>query len=167
MAWSDAPLSARIHRFEVTSWRAGVRARVSYIHEGTRVEVEREAAVGEVSWSLPASSETLLYPLMRVFLGPLILAVARRGHADVVLPSIQDPADTLAWLSPISELRTARYLQEDETSSGEAGRRAGRYQFLTSRYDADSSFWIDSSGQLVRYSFPEPSGALWDVRLEV
>ena len=103
---------------------------------------------------------------MRVFLGPLILAVARRGHADVVLPSILDPADAVAWLSPISELRTARLVAASETPLGDKGPRADRYQFLTSRYDADSSFWIDASGQLVRYLFPEPSGALWDVRLE-
>ena len=167
LAWSDAPLSPRIHRFEVASWRAGARARATYSHKDGRIEVEREAAVGEVAWSLEASTETLLYPLMRVFLGPLILAVARRGDATVVLPSIQDPADAVAWLSPISELRTARLVAASETPLGDKGPRADHYQFLTSRYDAGSSFWIDASGQLVRYLFPEPSGALWDVRLEV
>ena len=166
LAWSDAPFSARIERFEVTSWRDGVRVPASYSREGTRVTVEREAAVGETAWSLLASADTLLYPLMRVFLGPLILAAARRGNATVVLPSILDPADAVAWLSPISEIRTARLMSKGETPLGGSGPSADRYQFLTSRYDADSSFWIDSSGQLVRYSFPEPSGALWDVRLE-
>jgi hypothetical protein len=102
-------------------------------------------------------ADALLFPLMRCFQGRVILRAAQEGGAGVMIPSIENPADTEKLLTPTFEQRTARLLRTDGNQSV--------FNYLTKRYDERSEFWLDGDGLLVKYEFQQAPDKRWSCRL--
>jgi hypothetical protein len=101
----------------------------------------------------------VFYPLMRVFLGAVILRVAARESAPVVVPSIENPTDAENLLRPNVEERRAELVGVEKT--------ARRYRFLTRHYDDKSAFWLNEQGLLVRYRFHQSDAQVWETTLQI
>lgn len=103
--------------------------------------------------------DTLIYPLMRVFLGPVITEAAHRGRANVLTPWITDPTNVSRLLLPHIEEREA----SEVLHRGNSPLR--RFTFLSAQYDRDAQFDLDADGLLVRYVYPQKDVGIWRVDL--
>ena len=114
-------------------------------------------------WSLDGANHVmavpvgaLLSPLLRVFQGPVIAAVADIGSQAVIVPFLHDPTDAERLLTPTVELRTAQIVE-----AGDDG--VDMYTYESSVYDRDARFWIDrSTRHLLRYRFRQGSDQ-WEI----
>jgi hypothetical protein len=106
-------------------WRSGSGETISaqYLLQAERVLVTWRAAdstteeVIEV-FHAGAISRPLLFPLMRIFSGPLIAQILRLGgEGNVILPDINDPGDGGRLLRPLSTQRRARVIESDAVLS--------------------------------------------------
>ena len=130
---------------------------VTYTRRGTGIDVEIDGVDARVE----VPTDALLFPLLRVFQGPLIVAVASAGDVGrtVVIPDLHALTDPARLLHPTAEVRTARRV---ERASGEAD---ALYTYEGRVYDADARFWInESSGALTSYRFPQAEGVVFDCR---
>lgn len=143
--------------------------RAEYVFDAKIVTVARAIngrALDEEKIAL--SSDTVVSPLMRVFLGPVILQVWRRGGGQpvpVLTPSLEKMLDPETLLRPLFDQRQATFLGEEELSLTDRVCRARRFQYLSHHYDASSQFWLDEHGVLLRYLFPQSPTQRWDTRL--
>lgn len=131
---------------------------VRYEIEATQlaVTVDGERSVRSVA------PETVLFPLLRVFQGAVILAVAEAGpHGrSVVIPDLHDLTNPDRLLHPTVETRTAH--RESEGTNG-----VDTYVYEGSVYDANARFFIDRNlRQLTGYRFPQGNGTVFDIGLE-
>ena len=101
---------------------------------------------------------TILFPLMRVFQGPTILAVAEQNSETTVLvPFIENPNDVDRLLTPTFDTRTAR-------QTGVSG-DIRILSYTSKHYDDASEFHINADGLLTYYRFPQTSEKVWEVQL--
>ena len=152
----------RISRFQVC-WEPvrGRPRRASYRISAASVHCSIDGGP-EVASSLPPGAVAL--PLMRVFLGPAVLAVAERagGEAAVLVPDIRD-MESARLLHPLVDIRQA---EADGTATSLAlpfGELPGQmYRFIGGSYSSKSRFWIDPRTKLLlRYEFPLSDGSCW------
>ena len=112
---------------------------------------------------------TLILPLMRNFLGPLICKVAAQegGKAPLIVPELSDPnADSV--FTPKQEVRKANLVSDllDNITLGERTWNCRTYRFIGGPYDHRSIFWVcQQSKRLIRYIFHVDSGERWSVEL--
>ena len=119
--------------------------------------------LGDDDWrsvSPDTGDSLVLYPLMRIFTGPVILRLAALGgEGDVLVPAIGDPSDRDGLLRPELTRRCVTHLASE--ADGDL------WQFTGGQYDESARFWIDSSGLLARYLWRQDADREWDVRLQM
>lgn len=109
----------------------------------------------------PDAGPVVLYPLMRIFTGPTIGAVARQsGSAPVLAPRIGASAGPEDLLTPELTERRVRRVRRSREAWGEC------WQFEGGQYDAGARFWLDDEGWLQRYCWHQADTGDWDVRLQ-
>lgn len=114
--------------------------------------------------SLDVDSDAVLFPLLRIFQGAVILAVASKGAAGrtVIIPDLHDLMNPTRLLHPTVEVRTAMLL----VTAVDGG--PATYSYEGSVYDADARFFIDPDTTLMAgYHFPQPDGSAFDITLEL
>lgn len=113
----------------------------------------------------PAVAPGVLYPLMRVFTGPLVVSSVRTGGLDVVVPDVGDPTDPTRFLAPTSSHRTAEIRGEATVAVDGIDHPATAYRWIGGAYGEDGAdFVVDDGGLLLSYSVTQPSGR-WEVTL--
>lgn len=106
------------------------------------------------------AENAVLFPLLRVFQGAVILAVAEGGEKgrQVIIPDLHALTDPGRLLHPTIETRVARLL-----SSKDSG--IDTYTYEGSVYDGHARFMIDPvTKQLTEYTFPQGEGIAFTVR---
>jgi hypothetical protein len=124
-----------------------------------RAEGGVDLVVDDVASHLETPGDALVFPLLRVFQGPLIMAIASAGEAGrtVVIPDLHAITDPARLLFPTVEVRTARRLAEPTAEQDALYTYEGRV------YDADARFWInEATGALTSYRFPQGEGVVFD-----
>ena len=104
--------------------------------------------------------DALLFPLLRVFQGAVIVAVAEHGTKgrEVIIPDLHALTDPDRLLYPTVETRVANLLSTDADG-------IGTYTYEGSVYDANARFRIDAmTKQMVGYDFPQAEGVVFTVR---
>ena len=97
------------------------------------------------------------FPLMRVFTGPLLCALAANGPAQVLVPWIKNPAQAeKLFTADISE-RQVELLEE------QGGVRCFSYQ--GGQYEQAAKCLVSDCGWLLAYTWEMQSGSHWEVRL--
>ncbi len=155
--------SGLISRFDLLWTHSGdgqiARRLVTYALAGEALEVTVD---GEAHTQAVAPG-TVLFPLLRVFQGAVILAVADAGAVGrtVIIPDLHHLTDPERLLHPTVETRTAGCLSTD-TSTG-----VSTYSYEGSVYDGSARFFIDvGRRQMTGYRFPQADGSVIDVQLE-
>ena len=108
-----------------------------------------------------------LYPLMRIFTGPVIAALANAGGEGAVLvPDVATPDNTESLLRPNISVRRAIRLTSSDWPKG-LGEPPGysQWQFIGGQYDPSAQFWLDADNRLLRYCWLQHGSKQWDVRL--
>lgn len=124
--------------------------------------------------SLPEGAR--LFPLLRVFSGPVVMACAAATVADgagvtVVVPDVRDPSKTDEFLAPVIDVRTARNVGTEDvvverTESADEVEPATVFRYFGGSYDEDGAeVVVDAGGLLRRYAWDQPGAGFWDVRL--
>jgi hypothetical protein len=173
-AFSQTPLATDdLQRFTVTQCNANHAAtsdvRAEYLFTNQTVIITRSVN-GQVmpSEELSLPKNTVVSPLMRVFLGPVIRQVLARGKGQsvpVLVPSLEQMLDPDTLLRPLFDSRQAAVLGAEDVEVDGRLLSARRYQYLSNHYDAESQFWLDENDLLLRYRFVQSSEQVWDTRL--
>ncbi|MCO1333850.1 hypothetical protein MO867_05805 [Microbulbifer sp. OS29] len=130
----------------------------------------------EASWTGPngpqqlnlAGDQRLLFPLMRVFMGPILLKLVKHQEGlEVVSPDIVDPSQRGKLLSPRVSHRSAKPMAGDMPSqrAQELGPDISGYVYQGDEAERDAHCYVDSRSLLVGYDWPSSTGRLWQVRL--
>lgn len=130
----------------------------------------------EAQWSGPngpqhallEGGQRLLFPLMRIFMGPLLLRLCgfARG-CEVVTPDIVDPSQRGKLLAPRISHRFAKPMVGDAASQGvhDLGPDVSAYVYQGDEAERDAHCYVDRRGLLLGYDWPSSTGRLWQVRL--
>ncbi|SHF03217.1 hypothetical protein SAMN04487965_1209 [Microbulbifer donghaiensis] len=130
----------------------------------------------EVDWTGPngpqqatvAGRGRLLFPLMRIFMGPLLLKLEQfTDGLEVVTPDIVDPSQRGKLLAPRVSHRSARPMVGDIAipRTQELGPDISAYIYQGDEAERDAHCYVNSRGLLVGYDWPSSTGRLWQVRL--
>ncbi|MEH6568269.1 MAG: hypothetical protein V7709_04280 [Halioglobus sp.] len=171
----DAQLSGgKVQNFNVV-WHAGPTETVCaryQLFEDELVVVWRGLGCDEderTEISLDAATvQPILFPLMRIFTGPLINCLLEAGgEGNIVLPDISDPANKPRLLRPQFSVRRATVVDAESIlySHGEE-RPCRRCEYTGDQYTAGSYFWLGADGLLERYQWQQSADLHWDVWLE-
>ncbi len=116
------------------------------------------------------SSTTVLFPLMRIYMGHVIGQLLQGGgEGTVVVPWIKDPFDRHQLLKPSESLRSVHWLKDEEMclAPGDVGHQsvvAQAYCYQGEQYGEDSTFWLHR-GLLLQYDWQQPGVGQWRVSL--
>lgn len=141
--------SGQIERFDVYFMAGSAKPlKASYIFFDGYVTVGRTLQDGQRrDEQIVLPSNVVIYPLMRVFTGPVIRqAAAQQGSVPVFLAWISDPADE-RFLSGMIDYRTANLVEPTSAQTTQA------YQFTGGSYDSNARFWLDEHDMLLRYVY--------------
>lgn len=130
----------------------------------------------EADWSGPNGPQQaqvegrgrLLFPLMRIFMGPLLLKLEQfREGLEVVTPDIVDPSQRGKLLAPRVSHRSARPMAGEAATRRpqEMGDDINAYIYQGDEAERDANCYVDRRGLLVGYDWPSSTGRLWQVRL--
>lgn len=161
----------RIEQFQVC-WQSGdeLPIQASYQLNDDVLAISRTEGSGTGTDTQVAapSGLTLLFPLMRIFVGPVIENfLSAGGEGTVVLPSIADPQDRASLLTMQESVRSARLLDaEDQLQRDGETITCRRCEYLGDQYTAGSEFWLAPDGLLQRYRWQQSENQLWDVWLQ-
>jgi hypothetical protein len=113
------------------------------------------------------SSEPLLFPLMRIFTGPLIARILEQGgQASVAVPFIGDPSAMDQLLLPRISQRCARLLEQRHVLEKDGKRWECRVcEYTGDQYAPGTLFYLDREDRLLRYRWQQEEGQDWDVWL--
>lgn len=158
-----------------TLWRSGSAGTISaeYLLQRDRVLVTWRAAgrgneeVIELFHDT-VSSQPLLFPLMRIFTGPLIARLLQLGgEGKVILPDINDPEDEEHLLRPLTTQRRARVIEKEALLlCNGVELRCRRCEYTGDQYRAGSQFWLGEDDLLLRYQWQQSADQHWDVLLQ-
>ena len=173
-AFSQTPLATDgLQRFTVEQYNANHAAtsdvRAEYLFANQFVTVARSVngqAMATEEIALPEN--TVVSPLMRVFLGPVIRQVLARGNGQpvpVLVPSLEQMLDPATLLRPLFDYRQAALLGNEDIEVDARLLPTQRFQYLSNHYDAQSQFWLDETNMLLRYRFHQSPEQIWDTRL--
>ena len=170
-----ASLSSGNVRHFTSVWRSGSSETISaeYLLQSDRVLVTWRGAgcaneeVIEIFHD-GASSRPLLFPLMRIFTGPLIARVLQLGGTGkVILPDINDPGDGGRLLRPLNTQRRARVVDNDALLSRDGLQLKCRCcEYTGDQYGAGSHFWLGEDDLLLHYQWQQSADQHWDVWLQ-
>ncbi|WP_193161396.1 hypothetical protein [Microbulbifer hainanensis] len=130
----------------------------------------------EAHWSGPNGPQEsniegrgrLLFPLMRIFMGPLLLKLQQYpGGLEVISPDIVDPSQRGKLLAPRISYRSARLMAGDSATQGahDLGAEVTGFIYQGDEAERDAHCYVDGRGLLVGYDWPSSTGRLWQVRL--
>jgi len=130
----------------------------------------------EASWKGPNGPQQarlqgenrLLFPLMRVFMGPLLKTLVQHEKGlEVVSPDIVDPSQRGKLLSPRVSHRSARTMVGELASqrAQDMGPDISGFIYQGDEAERDAHCYVDSRSLLVGYDWPSSTGRLWQVRL--
>jgi len=133
--------------------------------------IKREYETENSQWLLDGSridapENTPLFGLLRVFTGPLLLAMlARGGQTQIVTPSLSFEPERDQLLQPSLSEREVQKLGIADMQSGEASIQARKLSFSGGPYEQASVCWIDAQGLLLGYDWEQSGLGQWQVRL--
>jgi hypothetical protein len=171
---------ARLQEGLVTECEVRWRDEVDEVHAHYALQpTTAEPAMGDpiiAHWSGPNGPQQaeleghnrLLFPLMRIFMGPLLLKLdQRREGLEVVSPDIVDPSQRGKLLAPRISFRSARPMAGDAATQGaqELGADISAFIYHGDEAERDAHCFLDSRGLLIGYDWPSSTGRLWQVRL--
>ncbi|MCH9690975.1 MAG: hypothetical protein K0U59_02745 [Gammaproteobacteria bacterium] len=110
----------------------------------------------------------LLFPLMRIFMGPLLINLSQfKEGCEVVTPDIVDPSQRGKLLAPRVSHRQAQTVVGDATTLGaqDLGNEVSAFIYHGDEAERDAHCFVDKRGLLVGYDWPSSTGRLWKVRL--
>ncbi|MEW5250106.1 hypothetical protein [Microbulbifer discodermiae] len=163
---SDCQMSWRDQVAEVSA-HYSVKARGAEPRVGDAIEAQWRGPNGPQR-ALVEGGNRLLFPLMRIFMGPLLRKLEQfRGGLDVVTPDIVDPSQRGKLLAPRISHRQARPMPRDAASRSteEMGGDISAFIYQGDDAERDANCYVDSRGLLVGYDWPSSTGRLWQVRL--
>lgn len=107
----------------------------------------------------------ILYPLMRIFTGMVIEAVAHGGgEALVLVPTVSGGEAGPPLLGPdLGKRRVSRCEGLNWPEPGPRPERLTRWQFVGGQYNANARFWLDQGGRLARYQWQQGADQHWDI----
>lgn len=160
------------HRIESFSaqWReeGGRELSVDYKLQGQVLHVTRREGGSVQTGEIDCSAEhTLLFPLMRIYVGSVLESLlAAGGNGCVILPEIGVAADSDQLFEPRFSERRAEVVSSVvlQDASG-ASRNCRRCLYLGDQYDEEASFWLGEDCMLERYQWRQDGSRLWDVSL--
>ena len=142
---------------------------VDYQLQGSVLSVvRRESARAPLHTEMtPGAAPLLLFPLMRIFVGPVIDGLLRAGGTGIViLPEIAVPPDSAKFFEPrCSDRRAAVVAEEFLEDEAGAARLCRRCRYLGDQYDEAASFWLGADGLLERYQWRQQGQGAWQVDL--
>ncbi len=159
------------------SWRDQVgEVNAHYRLSCNQGEAPRLGDTIEANWTGPNGPQQafvegkgrLLFPLMRIFMGPLLVKLEQfREGLEVVTPDIVDPSQRGKLLAPRVSHRSARPMAGDAATQGaqELGANVCGYIYQGDEAERDAHCYVDERGLLVGYDWPSSTGRLWQVRL--
>jgi hypothetical protein len=108
---------------------------------------------------------TPLFGLLRVFTGPLLLAILERdGQTRIVTPSLSAQPDRDQLLQPLVSERTVQDLGIADMHTGKQSLKARKMTFSGGPYEQASLCWVDEQGVLLGYDWEQPGVGQWQVR---
>lgn len=116
------------------------------------------------------TTQSVMFPLMRVYMGHVIQKLLQRGgQAEVLVPWIKDPFDREQLLKPSHSQRSVRWLKDqdlllclDKKDSQVMATQA--YIYEGDQYGEDSTFWLHR-GLLMQYEWYQAGVGQWCVTL--
>ncbi|CAA0080252.1 Uncharacterised protein [Halioglobus japonicus] len=160
------------HRIESFSaqWReeGGRELSVDYRLQGQVLHVARREGGRVQAKEVDCSAEyTLLFPLMRIYVGSVLESLlAAGGHGCVILPEIGVAPDSEQLFEPrLSERRAELVASEVLQDASGVSRNCRRCLYLGDQYDQEASFWLGEDHLLERYQWRQDASRLWDVTL--
>ena len=156
----------------VVAWQgdaAKFRADYTLLANRVRIECTRNGADPE-SMDIPLRGDKpapLLFPLMRIFAGPLIAKLLDTdGVGQVLVPSIVDPESPEELLTPVVSERSARVVEANVTLESDGlSRPCRRCEYQGDQYGPGTEFWLGDDNLLLRYSWQQSPRQHWDVWL--
>ncbi len=166
----------------VTESRVTWRDEVDEVNAHYRLapQSEKRPAMGdpiEAEWTGPnglqhsivEGDNRLLFPLMRIFMGPLLLRLCDMEFGcEVVAPDIVDPSQRGKLLAPRVSHRRAAMMPGDANIQGvhDLGEDIAVFSYQGDEAERDAHCFVDPRGLLVGYDWPSSTGRLWQVRLK-
>jgi len=111
----------------------------------------------------------LLFPLMRIFMGPLLWRLCDMEFGcEVVAPDIVDPSQRGKLLAPRVSHRRAARMAGDANIQGvhDLGPDITVFSYQGDEAERDAHCFVDQRALLVGYDWPSSTGRLWQVRLK-
>mgnify|MGYP000014702197 FL=1 len=136
-------------------------------HMGDAIEATWTGPNG-VQQSVIEGHNRLLFPLMRIFMGPLLLRLCDMEFGcEVVAPDIVDPSQRGKLLAPRVSHRRAAIVAGDANIQGvhDLGPDITVFSYQGDEAERDTHCFVDPRGLLVGYDWPSSTGRLWQVRL--
>lgn len=160
---ASVDVSGLVSRFDLL-WTHGGDGQIARRHVSYALfDGALELTIDGVTQKLAVARDAVLFPLLRVFQGAVILAVADAGAIGrtVIIPDLHHLSDPERLLHPTVEHRTAHCLSTDDSSG------ISTYSYEGSVYDGSARFFIEvGRRQMTGYRFPQADGSVIDVRLE-
>ncbi len=148
-----------VTQFEARFMAQGNEIAASYEICGGQVNVRRMVNGICRETGLALNEPFLVFPLLRVFVGPIILHLAQTGQPQtVLLPWLMDPANEEKFLAPHTDLRAARRVQQGNPESA--------FSYTGEHYDESARFWVnEQTGLLTAYEWQQGKQH-WQVRCQ-
>ena len=168
----DAVFGDGLVRSCVITWQSDVvSVEADYVWRGNMLECRRiqdGCAADEQQLACDQGASLLLFPLMRIFTGPLISRLLDNGGTgQVVVPDIRQPDDSHSLLLPLVSRRDANILESDAALDIDGGKLPCRLcEYTGGQYGSGSRFWVAEDETLLRYQWQPSSGQHWDVWLQ-
>ena len=162
-------VAQRIESFSA-QWReeGGRELDVDYDLQEQVLHVTRREGANVQTKQIDCSAEhTLLFPLMRICVGPVLESLlAAGGNGCVILPEISVATDSEQLFEPrFSERRAEVVASEVPQDASGTSRNCRRCLYLGDQYDQQASFWLGEDHLLERYQWRQDAERLWDVTL--
>jgi hypothetical protein len=147
-------------------WLSGDAPPVTAGYQRTPSGLSWRRTMGESVSEGLVEGEVFLYPLMRVFTGSVITALyAAGGEGLVLVPDISSSEEAQLLLPDTSSRRVV--CEGKDTLDGHPDISCQRWRFIGGQYDNSAAFWLDQSGNMLRYQWRQSDKQLWQVDREL
>lgn len=168
----DAVLGRGLVTSCVITWQSdGTSVQADYVWRENTLDCLRlldGSPVNEQQVACEQGDLLLLFPLMRIFTGPLITRLLDNGGTgQVVVPDIRHVNDSDGLLRPLLSQRKAHLLEEGVALDIDGETMPCRLcEYTGEQYGSGSKFWVGECETLLRYQWQQGPGQHWDVWLE-
>ena len=168
----DAVLGEGLVAFCVITWQSGnTSVEADYEWRDNELYCRRtqgDASSVEQRIDRDQEGPLLLFPLMRIFVGPVIARLLDNGGTgDVLVPDIRQPDDPASLLTPRVSQRMASVLDGRTALDIDGVTVPCRLcEYTGEQYGTGSRFWLDGRETLLRYQWQQGPDQHWDVWLQ-